>query len=132
MLLFWHRSLMTEWIKGISLITHKSYLQSCLMLLITTVSFTFCTTSKNLKIIWKYDKKFKKHYAIFLKRMLFPTQQNYILRTSPKKSYGRSHMVSYVTPKDVPCHLRPLDVEIWLPEDVPTYGSKDVPVMSCM
>ena len=130
--MFWHWSLMTEWIKGISLITHKSYLQSCLMLLITTVSFTFCTTSKNLKIIWKYDKKFKKHYAIFLKGCFFPLNKITSWRLPQKKSYGRSHMVSYVTPKDVPCHLRPLDVEIWLPEDVPTYGSKDVPVMSFM
>ena len=74
------QSLMTQSVKAILLITQKSHLLSFFMLLIKTVLFTLCPTkkqtkskrhrqsfdfinvllaSKNLKIIWKYDKSLK-------------------------------------------------------------------------
>ena len=58
-----------------------------------------------------------------------PTRQNDVLRTwvRPQKTpYGCTHMVLYVTPRDVPykrpedvLYQRPEDVEIWRPEYVP-------------
>ena len=95
-LLFWHGSLMTQWVKAILLITQKFHLSSFLMLLIKTVLFTFCPTKKrliakdkdkdfdfmnvllaseNLKIIWKYDESLKdimsfSQLLCFLKRFL--------------------------------------------------------------
>ena len=45
-LLFWHGSLMTQWVKVILLITQKSHLSSCRMLIIKTVLFTFCHIKK--------------------------------------------------------------------------------------
>ena len=50
-----------------------------------------------------------------------PTRQNDVLRTwvRPQKTpYGCTHMVLYVTPRDVP-YKRPEDVEIWRSEYVP-------------
>ena len=57
MLLFWHSSLMTQWIKAILLITQKSNLSSFLVLLIKTCLFIFCPAKKRLEAKDK-DKDF--------------------------------------------------------------------------
>ena len=55
--LFWHGSLITQWVKLILLITQNSHLSSFLMFLIKMVLFTLCPTKKKLQATGK-DKDF--------------------------------------------------------------------------
>ena len=52
-LLFWHGSLITQWVKLILLITQNSHLSSFLMFLIKTGGGTLYTTKKKLQATGK-------------------------------------------------------------------------------